>query len=108
MFEKEESRTISRVLYSCLFKNARHLSTPDVTIRLYRSTLQRMARLELSTFRRTAATSPWPPVGSYPTFSPLPSRVAAVIFFYVIHALADIFPLGRELPCVARTFLPRQ
>ena len=44
MFEKEESRTISRVLYSCLFKNARHLSTPDVTIRLYRSTLRRMAR----------------------------------------------------------------
>ena len=31
--------------------------------------------------------------------------LAAVVFFYIAQALADFFPLGSGLLCVARTFL---
>lgn len=34
-------------------------------------------------------------------------KSGAVIFCYLNHALADVFPLGSAAPCVARTFLPR-
>ena len=52
-------------------------------------------------------------VGSCPTFSPLPSirkhtlllSVEGGCFLLHVQALADFYPLGSGVPCVARTFL---
>lgn len=44
-------------------------------------------------------------VGSYPTFSPLPRQWRGGYFLLYCYTLADIFPLGSMVPCVARTFL---
>ena len=47
-------------------------------------------------------------VGSYPAFSPLPTASQgfwAVVFCYIVPAVADSFPLENMLLCVARTFL---
>ena len=51
-------------------------------------------------------------VGSYPTFSPLPVLTIKCLniktggsFLLHLLTLADLFPLGSGMPCVARTFL---
>ena len=44
-------------------------------------------------------------VGSYPTFSPLPHIKQGGSFLLHQLTLADLFPLGSGMPCVARTFL---
>lgn len=51
--------------------------------------------------------SPYRPVGSYPTFSPLPRTrwLEAVIFCHLIPDVAAGFPLENAMLCVARTFL---
>ena len=45
-------------------------------------------------------------VGSYPTFSPLPSLAGRRLFSVTLcHALSNIFPLESTMLCGARTFL---
>ena len=41
-----------------------------------------------------------------PPFHPYPNRSPGGYFLFRYYTLADIFPLGRMAPCVARTFLP--
>ena len=46
------------------------------------------------------------PVSSYLTFSPLSRQRRDGYFLLHYYTLADIFPLGSMVLCVARTFLP--
>ena len=61
--------------------------------------------LTLQLIRCAATMSPWPPVSSYLTFSPLPPREVAVIFCHIISTVTDSFPLRNMMLYVARTFL---
>jgi len=46
------------------------------------------------------------PVGSYPTFSPLPVNWRTVIFCYAIHKLTPVCAFHSAALCIVRTFLP--
>jgi len=53
--------------------------------------------------------SPQPPVGFYPTFSPVSVPIAIrTDGYFLLHCypFSEIFLLGSTVPCVARTFLP--
>lgn len=107
-----------------------HLSSPEVTPRLKRSTLHRSRMTsgeqpsddgirELAASGRHSTDVTTGLVSSYLTFSPLPSASSPVLlmdcrqatvggsFLLPLQALADFYPLGSGVPCVARTFLLR-
>ena len=50
---------------------------------------------------------PCHPVSSYLAFSPLPPKIGGGCFLSHYSTLADGFPLGNMMLCVARTFLPQ-
>ncbi len=117
-------RAVSRVLY--LFnrnlKGLCHLSTAAVTGNLKRSTPRHKGEqppiwpvyMILQPVVRRAADVATCAVGSYPAVSPLPlkflpncEKMRRFVFCYAFQTLADLFPLGRTVLCVARTFLSR-
>ena len=89
-----------------------HLSRPSVTCRLERPTPRHRAGSPTYAGVHGLATHEMygPPVSPSerwaltPPFHPY-LFAQAVIFCYMVFALADNFPLGSMVPCVARTFL---
>ncbi len=127
--KEKSSGAVSRVLFlrgrrllGGDLSGACHLSTAPLTRRLYRSTLQlgraalsrpysprgcsrRFAGLrELSTSGVHSTHVAMRLVSSYLAFSPLPPGGGGCFLLHV-QALANFYPLGSGVPCVARTFL---
>ncbi len=115
-----EGRPVSRVLSgdgSCKrrFLPVRHLSSPVIadavirpTPRLGRAALRRRYTWSFNPSGVRLPVSPQGPVSSYLTFSPLSRHVETCRDCYFLlhcYTLPDIFPLGRMVLCVARTFL---
>ena len=128
--QKRNSAPVSRVLYCyhlSVNNSACHLSSPQVTLRLKRSTLHRICTPtyhkvkcretdsgeqpsngglhELAASSGHSLTITRQLVVSYTTFSPLPYRSKAVVFFcpYLLSPIASTFRSGA--PYAARTFL---
>ena len=115
--QKNQEAAISRVLYPAESRVviihlrmpvARHLLQPTRKLRTGRPQTLPYLVLPRMGFTRPAM-SPWQPVGSYPTFSPLPGRgrnlMQAVYFLWHFPWGHPRSALRTILPCVARTFL---
>ena len=80
------------------------ISFSDLPLGIGRAALHAPIYMTLQPIRRTASPITTRPVSSYLAFSPLPTEVGGYsLLHYSI--LANSFPLGSMVPCVARTFL---